>query len=60
MTAKLLMGSCLLALAGCADYAIPLSTTDPPPPNAAVDEHCMQDCLGDNSDAAFCHARCAK
>ena len=60
MTTKFLMGACLLALAGCADYHIPLSTTDPPPPNAAADSSCMQDCLGENADAGFCHARCAK
>ena len=60
MANRLLMCACLLALAGCADYQVPLSTTDPPPPNAKVDDHCMQDCLGDNSSAAFCHDRCAK
>ena len=57
---KRLIFAGFLALAGCANYTIPMSTTDPPPPNAAVDDHCMQDCLADNSDAAFCHDRCAK
>ncbi len=60
MRAKFLMAGCALLLAGCADYSIPLSTTDPPPPNAAADSSCMQDCLADNADAGFCHERCAK
>jgi hypothetical protein len=60
MAMRRLMCACLLALAGCADYHIPLSTTDPPPANAAVDQHCMDDCLGDKSDPGFCHDRCAK
>ena len=49
-----------LLLAGCADYTVPLSSDNPPPPGSKVDQHCMQDCLGDNTDAALCHDRCAK
>jgi PBP1b-binding outer membrane lipoprotein LpoB len=54
--------ACAILLAGCANtnYTVPLSTTDPPPPTAKADDHCMQDCLSDNSDPAFCHSRCAK
>jgi len=59
---RLLLATCVLLVAGCAgsDYKVPLSTDNPPPPNAAVDEHCMQDCLADGSNAGFCHDRCAK
>ncbi len=62
MKTKLIAAACAILLGGCADsnFVIPLSTTDPPPPNAAVDEHCMQDCLADNADPGFCHSRCAK
>jgi hypothetical protein len=62
MKTKLLMAAWILVLAGCAgsSFKVPLSTDDPPPPNAAVDEHCMEDCLGDGTNAAICHSRCAK
>jgi hypothetical protein len=60
MMIKLMSVACLLLLAGCANFPIPLSTTDSPPPTAKADEHCMQDCLSDNSDPDFCHSRCAK
>ena len=62
MKTRLLLATCLLLLVGCAgsDYKVPLSSDNPPPPNAAVDDHCMQDCLGDGSNAGFCHDRCAK
>lgn len=62
MRKRLLLAGLALAAAGCADstFVVPLSTTDPPPANAKADDHCMQDCLGDNSDPGFCHARCAK
>ena len=63
MRTKLLMACCLLLLAGCADdsrFRVPLSTDDPPPANAGADSGCMQECLGENADAGFCHDRCAK
>ena len=63
MRTKLLTVCALVLLAGCADdsrFKVPLSTDDPPPPNAAVDEHCMQDCRADGSNPGFCHDRCAK
>lgn len=60
MIARLVMTGSALLLSACANSYVPLSTTDPPPPNATVDEHCMQDCLGDGSNPAFCHGRCAK
>jgi len=63
MRTKLLMAGCFLLLAACADdsrFRIPLSNDDPPPANAAADDHCMQDCLADGSNAGFCHDRCAK
>ncbi len=49
-----------LLLAGCESLPIPTSTTDPPPPGAVQDLSCMQDCLGENTDAEICHQRCAK
>ena len=63
MKTKLLFAGLVLVLAGCAEdssFKVPMSSDNPPPPNAAVDEHCMQDCLADNSDRGFCHDRCAK
>lgn len=49
-----------LLLAACESFPIPTSTTDPPPPGAATDMACMQDCLGENTHAEICHQRCAK
>lgn len=63
MRKTLLVAACALALAACAEdssFHIPTSTDNPPPPTAAVDEHCMQDCLSDNTDPGVCHSRCAK
>ena len=63
MKISLLLAAAAFALAACAEdssFHVPLSSDSPPPPNAAVDQHCMQDCLGDGSDPGFCHDRCAK
>ena len=62
MKIRLLLAASALILAACADssFHIPLSTDNPPPPTATADQSCMNDCLGDNTDAAICHDRCAK
>ena len=54
------LGLLALALAACESFPIPTSTTDAPPPGAATDMSCMQDCLGENTNAEICHQRCAK
>lgn len=63
MKIRLLLAGCALFLTACAEdssFHIPTSADNPPPPNAVVDQHCMDDCLSDKSDAGFCHDRCAK
>ncbi len=49
-----------LFLAGCEDVPIPTSDTNPPPLNARVDQGCMHECLGEQSNEEFCRMRCAK
>jgi len=63
MKIRLLLAACALVLGACAadsSFPVPLSTDNPPPPGAVADQHCMEDCLSDNTDAAICHDRCAK
>jgi hypothetical protein len=62
-TTLLLLAGIAVVLASCAEgssFHIPTSADDPPAPNAKVDEHCMQDCMADNTDPGLCHSRCAK
>lgn len=60
MKSRLTVTLVALLLAACESFPIPTSTTNPPPPGAATDMSCMQDCLGENTNAEICHARCAK
>jgi hypothetical protein len=63
MKIRLLLAGCALVLGACAEdssFHIPMSSDNPPPPNAVVDQHCMDDCMSDKSDPGFCHDRCAK